>query len=347
MHSVRVTDFIQKRIRVVGAGVIGLTTALELSQRGYAVVVSAKAFSPETTSDVAGAIWYPSNIEPVHECRAYAIQTLQRFYALSEDTRSGVTLRRGRRHFYRRMGDPWWQSEVQGFSRLHDSALKPGSKAAFEYQAPVIDASVYLRYLRDELQLRDVSFEQREIITVESVFQDVEAAVLCVGLGAIALLNDTELSSARGQTLEVRPPFATDFELSADFPGGSVYAIPRHDCTIVGGVTEKHSTDLESRAEDSEKILRQWQAFHAVSLPEGAVIRPRVGLRPSRRRVRLEILDTDHGPLGLNYGHSGAGFTLSWGCASAVADRLIDRMEMKPVQPRQDFFQNTPDLSIV
>ena len=44
----------------------------------------------------------------------------------------------------------------------------------------------------------------------------------------------------------------------------------------------------------------------------------RVGLRPVRPEVRLEVEDrTVH-----CYGHGGAGVTLSWGCADEVA-RLV------------------------
>lgn len=43
-----------------------------------------------------------------------------------------------------------------------------------------------------------------------------------------------------------------------------------------------------------------------------------VGLRPGRPTVRLEAERRDGGLLVHNYGHGGAGLTLSRGCASAV-----------------------------
>ena len=50
----------QQRVVVVGGGAVGLTTALALLQSGFSnVLVCAKAFSPDTTSDGAGAIWRP------------------------------------------------------------------------------------------------------------------------------------------------------------------------------------------------------------------------------------------------------------------------------------------------
>jgi D-amino-acid oxidase len=50
------------------------------------------------------------------------------------------------------------------------------------------------------------------------------------------------------------------------------------------------------------------------------VIAQRVGLRPYRRAgIRLESARLGDGrPVIHNYGHGGAGFTLSWGCAEEV-----------------------------
>jgi D-amino-acid oxidase len=52
------------------------------------------------------------------------------------------------------------------------------------------------------------------------------------------------------------------------------------------------------------------------------VLTERVGLRPFRRSgVRLERDQLRDGRIAIhNYGHGGAGFTLSWGCAREVLD---------------------------
>ena len=44
-----------------------------------------------------------------------------------------------------------------------------------------------------------------------------------------------------------------------------------------------------------------------------------VGLRPSRTEVRLESEKVEGRLVIHNYGHGGAGVTLSWGCAEEVA----------------------------
>jgi D-amino-acid oxidase len=52
----------------------------------------------------------------------------------------------------------------------------------------------------------------------------------------------------------------------------------------------------------------------------GARVRAhRVGLRPARPAVRLEAEHRDGRTVVHDYGHGGAGVTLSWGCADEVA----------------------------
>jgi DNA-3-methyladenine glycosylase I len=50
----------------------------------------------------------------------------------------------------------------------------------------------------------------------------------------------------------------------------------------------------------------------------------RIGVRPVRSRVRLEHERLGGCHLLHNYGHGGAGVTLSWGCAADVADLLAE-----------------------
>src|SRR5919199_1463166 len=51
-----------KVVAVLGCGVVGLSTALVLQRRGKAVTVYTRELPPETTSNVAGALWYPTHV---------------------------------------------------------------------------------------------------------------------------------------------------------------------------------------------------------------------------------------------------------------------------------------------
>jgi len=62
------------------------------------------------------------------------------------------------------------------------------------------------------------------------------------------------------------------------------------------------------------------------ALRSARVLEHRVGLRPTRPAVRLEAGVLEDGrPVVHDYGHGGAGVTLSHGCAAEVAE-LVTQM---------------------
>jgi D-amino-acid oxidase len=77
-------------ITVVGAGVIGLTTALTLEERGHNVRVVATGTDDATTSAVAGACWFPYRAGPPDRVAAWAAVTRGWFDALTSHASAGV-----------------------------------------------------------------------------------------------------------------------------------------------------------------------------------------------------------------------------------------------------------------
>jgi D-amino-acid oxidase len=60
------------------------------------------------------------------------------------------------------------------------------------------------------------------------------------------------------------------------------------------------------------------------AIAAAAVLSHRVGLRPVRPSVRLEAESfADGQTIVHNYGHGGAGVTLSWGCAQDAANLVL------------------------
>jgi D-amino-acid oxidase len=102
-------------------------------------------------------------------------------------------------------------------------------------------------------------------------------------------------------------------------PPGVSYLFPHRDTVVLGGTMAADDWDTEPRPEVAERIV----AGCAVIEPrvrDAPVLAHRVGLRPARPEVRLEAEPLDGGRvLWHNYGHGGAGVTLSWGCAREVA----------------------------
>jgi len=98
-----------------------------------------------------------------------------------------------------------------------------------------------------------------------------------------------------------------------------MYAIPRTNDCVFGGTNEL-SANLAADPTITSQIVEECSRVLNIERPR--VLTERVGLRPFRRSgVRLERDQSRHGRTVIhNYGHGGAGFTLSWGCAREVLE---------------------------
>src|SRR5882724_10155485 len=85
-------------VLVLGAGVIGLTTAVCLAEAGLTVRIRAAQLPQATTSVVAGAMWGrgPGVLEPADRIDAWIQSTLLDLTALADDPATGVRFARGR-----------------------------------------------------------------------------------------------------------------------------------------------------------------------------------------------------------------------------------------------------------
>lgn len=101
------------------------------------------------------------------------------------------------------------------------------------------------------------------------------------------------------------------------------YVIPRDRDVILGGTAERGEWDLTPDPETTEEIRRKAERLDP-RVSGARVLEVKVGLRPGRTEVRVgreELPAADGRPVGTvihNYGHGGAGYTLSWGCAEDV-----------------------------
>ena len=68
------------RVCVLGAGIVGLSTARELRSRGYRVAILAAEPPLETVSAGAGGFWMPFHAEPADKVSQWAQETLDFYY---------------------------------------------------------------------------------------------------------------------------------------------------------------------------------------------------------------------------------------------------------------------------
>jgi len=301
------------RVIVVGAGVVGLTSAVCLAEHGADVHVVARDLPLETTSAVAAAWWYPYRALPQDRVTGWSARSYEVFAELSADPRTGVVMRDGVELHRVMQPDPWWREAVPSLDRVRE--LPDGYVDGWRYRGPVVEMPVYLGYLRRRLLEAGGTLTR---LALHGMPPGADAVVNCTGLAARAIVGDTAVHPVRGQVVRLSQVGLETVWLDASGPTPT-YVVPRSTDVIVGGTDDTDRWDLRPDPVVAEDILRRATAL-VPALATAEVLGHRVGLRPGRSTVRLERQERPSAsPVVHCYGHGGAGVTLSWGCAADVA----------------------------
>ncbi|MDP6703786.1 MAG: FAD-dependent oxidoreductase [Candidatus Thalassarchaeaceae archaeon] len=304
------------RCTVVGAGVSGLSCAVRLLEAGHEVEVISDRFSPDTVSDVAAAIWYPFLTAPADRADGWGVATYAELERLAEqESDSGVRMRDGKEYLREAVDPPEWSEDIAAFRILDDNEIPEGYVFGWQFRAPVIEMPLYMPWLRSRVEALGGSFVQSFVEDLNEVSGEV--VVNCVGLGARELCDDEDVRPARGQIIFIdQDPGIGHFDQT---PETLTYTIPRSDVTVLGGTAQIDDWGMDIRPEDYDLILSKVEALWP-QLDRSKIVGEAVGLRPSRSEVRLEVEYIGEKKVVHNYGHGGAGVTLSWGCAEEVAN---------------------------
>jgi D-amino-acid oxidase len=292
------------RTLVVGAGVVGLTTAVCLRERGVEADVVTRDEPADTTSAVAAALWYPYRALPADRVTAWSAATYEHLAGLAGE--AGVRMLPGTELLAPAAPDPWWRDAVPDVRRTADG---------LRFTAPVVDMSVHLPWLAARLRSLGGHIERRTVRSLDEL--DADAIVNCAGLGARELADDRSLTAVRGQIVRVAAPEVREWLVDDREPEHLVYVVPREHDVVLGGTAQEGEEDREPDPATTEAIrARCAEAVPAVR--NAPIVSVAVGLRPARPSVRLEV----EGRVVHCYGHGGAGVTLAWGCAVEVAALL-------------------------
>ncbi|EHY57422.1 hypothetical protein HRR83_002908 [Exophiala dermatitidis] len=344
------TDFV-----VLGAGVAGLTTAVELHRAFPSATIAVVAkYMPgytsatEYTSPWAGANWHSFEKEP-NQFAEYDRATYSRFIEIAAQSPESGIEPLPLRVLYdtdetRRKG-LWYAEHIGGVKEVPENELPPGAVFGLDMASFMINTTVYLSWLQTQLlQSKKVTFLRRHYHHIDALlndFPDARAVFNCTGLGARKLggVDDEAVYPTKGQTLLIAQPkeplkrmyvqtsAAWDNEFAHVFPrplGGGV---------IIGGVRRDNDWTAEPDLELAERIKQRCCALAPeLGRPEDLqVISHNVGLRPSRKggaRLSLEKRKTHQGQAQKdrlvihNYGASGAGYQSSWGMAAHAVNLL-------------------------
>ena len=239
-------------VAVLGAGVMGLTTARLVQEAGFPVTLYAAALPPDTTSNIAGGQW-----SPFGHYRDSAVTAEWR-------GQLAAALDYSWRRFQILVGDDygirWLPTYTEG--EAPRDAYHPGARslAPDEHPFPVarvsrfdtmyVETGRFLRQLTRDVLLAGGRFEVRRFAGAAEIAALPERLVFnCTGLGARELFGDTELVPIRGQLAVLLP----QPEVRYAFTGDAGYMFPRADGILLGGTFER---GVEEAVTEPEAIAR-------------------------------------------------------------------------------------------
>ncbi len=313
------------RAIVIGAGVSGLSTAIRLREADIDAHVVSRERSPQTTSDIAAAFWYPYRVGPRERVMRWAKATAREFERLADDERSGVSRRCVRQYSSSSSIDPWMSTIADDYRVLDARELFGRWRSGVSFATYLAETPIYLPFLAQRFADLGGRVEQREIDGIDELESDRDTLIVnCAGLGAREIAPDSSVHPIRGQVLCVRrPPGLADDVLDTVDDDWQAYVVPRRDDVIMGGTAIVNDWTTNPDDVATRGIIERCAAIcPALAAPE--ILRIKVGLRPGRPSVRLELEERPDGRRVIhNYGHGGAGFTLSWGCAEEVSELVF------------------------
>ncbi|KAL0958135.1 hypothetical protein HGRIS_000303 [Hohenbuehelia grisea] len=331
MAAINHNDLNRKHVVVLGAGVVGLTTAIQLQEVGdYKVTIVADILPSDPkdiryTSQWAGG--HHVSLAGNNERQAkWDRDTFDVMWDLSKPggDAEGCFMRLPQTEFF----DPNTNkssalAHMPDFQSVAKDDLVPGSDAGVTFSTVTIDVPKYLNYLAARFLGRGGTLLRGSVQHISQIIEGgpracipsprtttvpdvVDALVVCVGLGARSLggVEDSNVYPIRGQTVLLRAPWVkigcTIAKPTSD--GGAIwtYIIPRRSGdVIVGGTLEPNDWYPVPRPETTEDILKRTLAL----CPELAPPEARAnGRQPTVADLRPLIIE---GGCGLRPGRQG------------------------------------------
>jgi hypothetical protein len=204
--------------------------------------VFAKAFPPDTTSNVAGGQWAPASVE--HKDKAQFERILTNAFNTHQSRGSAYGVSHKQNYATTRL--PSFADVSTGIvpapaalAHLPFARLK---SRGFVYSTLLVEPPIFLPKLVSDLNGRGVPLRTKTFHSMSEVFSDPEISqkvvVNCTGLGAREICNDKKVHAVKGQLVMLPPQPELDYLFCA--PG---YLFPRQDAVVVGGTEETEFTD--------------------------------------------------------------------------------------------------------
>lgn len=245
-------------VAVIGAGVMGLSTARLAQERGHRVTIHTAALPPETTSNIAGGQIHPASHYRESEVDdawrgqyAAAMDFSWRRFQLLVGEDYGV---RWHATYEQRSGAPRWPLApyYAGLEDLSPTANPFPVGPVQRYHTMYVETGLYLRRLMEDFLLAGGTFVVRRFAAPAEIAALPERVVFnCSGLGAGVLFGDTGIEPMRGQLAVLLPQPEIDYAYSLD----NGYMFPRPDGLLLGGTFERGETEAVTTPEAIAGIM--------------------------------------------------------------------------------------------
>jgi D-amino-acid oxidase len=239
---------------------------------------------------------------------------------------------------------------LQQFQVIPESQLRPGIHHAYAVTSVCINPSIYLPWLASQCLKAGIVLKRANLTHISDAaalpdvhhdFGDANTDLIinCTGLSSLKLggVEDTTMYPIRGQLVLVRNNPGGIITVGDSLEDGSdekTYMMTRAagGGTVLGGSTQKNNWDSQVDPSLALRIMKRCvEMCPALTGGKGIehldVIRHAVGLRPGREggaRVEREMLGETW--VVHNYGHGGAGYQSSYGCAEAVVKLVSETL---------------------
>ncbi len=259
----------QGPVAVIGAGIMGLTTARLVQEAGFPVTIYTKALPPDTTSNIAGGQWSPfghyrdSEVTPEWRVQfAAALAYSWRRFQIMVGDDYGV-----------RWLPTYVDAEVDGDEEASPlAAYHPGGRILgptehsfardriFRFETMYVETGRFLRQLTRDVEGSGGAIRIRSFATPADIAALPESLVFnCTGLGARDLFGDDALVPVRGQLAILLP----QPEVRYAFTGQAGYMFPRADGILIGGTFERGEWDATPQPDDIARIIADHQRIMA------------------------------------------------------------------------------------
>ncbi len=284
-----------------------------------------------TTSHLAAAVWFPTGFGDQDGVLGWARRAFEVFSALAEVPGSGVVMRDSLMLLRSPAKTPWWAEAVGGVARVGSEEVPPPYTGGYRFTVPLVEMPVHLPWLLERFVSSGGVVEERAVGSFREAASYGDVVVNCSGLKARELCDDEAVFPVRGEVVRVSNPGLSLSVRDEENPKGRTYVHPRTRDCVLGGTSEPGEWDTTPNPANAAAIVERCTEV-VPELARAEVLEHHVGLRPARSggvRLELDAYGADGAHLVHNYGHSGAGVTLSWGCADRVA-YLVEQATRRP-----------------